>query len=146
MPSDSETRNIDQEHVYNRSTEPVFTNVIEVDEDAFSEDDVNTYSDTSSVSTYRSTRFDLLPGETDDLLNENDMDDSITSIECPICFTDTELDKIVKLQCDSRHLYCYECIIHICNSLPICSLCRTEIKTITIYSDETFDEVAPYVM
>jgi hypothetical protein len=79
--------------------------------------------------------IDLLPGEIEELPLSN---------ECPICMENIQPEKVVRLQCDEKHIYCSDCIVEICFANPKCSLCREPIQTITIFSDETFDTIAPY--
>lgn len=67
-------------------------------------------------------------------------------VECPVCLENIALENVVKLQCDEKHLYCSNCILEICHANPKCSLCRVPIETITTYSYETLDEIAPYLM
>ena len=82
-----------------------------------------------------------------DLLNgEAELDDIPLSIDCPICLEEIPQMNIVKLQCNHAHLYCSSCIVNVCHENPKCSLCRVPIQTITIYSDETMDELAPYLV
>lgn len=68
------------------------------------------------------------------------------SVDCPICLENIPLDKVVRLQCDEKHLYCSDCIVDVCHANPKCSLCRVSIENITVYSDETFDTIAPCLM
>jgi len=74
------------------------------------------------------------------------IEDLPSSVECPICLENIPLDKVVRLQCDDKHMYCSECIVDVCHANPKCSLCRTPIENITVYSDKTMDDIAPCLM
>ena len=143
-------RDIRRIHMYRGGLGRYLSNtaVIEVDTDVLSEEGgTNDWLSDGDEDVER-VDIDILVGNTDDLLkeyNEADINSVKTCMECPICFTDMPLEKMVKLQCDNRHVYCSDCILSICKINPICSLCRKEITAITIYSDETFADVGPYL-
>ena len=138
--------------------EPVPLNVIDEDEDTEDLEDQNIqyqnlYNwDTDVLSIV------LGPDEASDLIDQllersrfelftGNINDLPEAVECPICFENVELSNVAHLQCNINHRYCSDCMLHICdNANPRCSLCREEIREITVYSDDTFESVAPYLI
>lgn len=136
-------------HQQEEDEEAIPTNVIEVENDDIDFSQISFNNQINTIFQFEDERrfnIELLSGDIDELdeilINENSEKDT----ECPICMENISLDKIVKLQCDKKHLYCSECIVSICYSNPTCSYCRKTIETITTYSDETMDSIAPYLI
>ena len=65
--------------------------------------------------------------------------------ECLICFEETKLSNIVKINCG--HTCCRTCIkktLHMYNNLkdsPSCAFCRTLITSFTVKNTETYDVI-----
>ena len=79
--------------------------------------------------------------------NENENKDINESCECPICYDEKKLENFVKLGCN--HEFCKDCVIktmktnHSTNLC--CALCRAEVKSIELRTNECKNEIDIYI-
>lgn len=105
------------------------------DEDYSDDDDEQTSFINRVIAGYRPAQqihkfpikkiIDLSPGE--------------TTIECPICYEEIAHANTITLQCNKSHSFCAPCILNqlnVSNKLPCCALCREDMKTFCIRSQE----------
>ena len=69
-----------------------------------------------------------------------DLSPSETTIECPICYEEIAHTNTITLQCNKAHSFCAPCILNQLNvsnkKPPCCALCREDMKTFCIRSQE----------
>lgn len=68
-----------------------------------------------------------------------DLSPSETTIECPICYEEIAHANTITLQCNKSHSFCGPCILNqlnVSNKTPCCALCREDMKTFCIRSQE----------
>lgn len=96
-------------------------------------------------------RFNAIPvrlNYTDIKLNVNvETKKSVTFNEnCPICFEKLDTDTLVEIQC--KHQFCETCVENIfdnCSETPVCSICRSEYKTLDVNNEETSNKLKKYL-
>lgn len=65
---------------------------------------------------------------------------------CPICFEKLDADTLVEIQC--KHQFCESCIEKIFDNYfktPVCSICRSEYKTLDVNNEETANKLKKYL-
>jgi Zinc finger, C3HC4 type (RING finger) len=65
---------------------------------------------------------------------------------CPICFEKLDTDTLVEIQC--KHQFCESCVENIfdnCSKTPVCSICRSEYKTLDVNNEETANKLKKYL-
>jgi len=65
---------------------------------------------------------------------------------CPICFEKLDTDTLVEIQC--KHQFCESCIEKIFDNYfktPVCSICRSEYKTLDVNNEETANKLKKYL-
>lgn len=68
-----------------------------------------------------------------------DLSPSETTIECPICYEEIAYTNTITLQCNKTHSFCAPCILNqlnVANKPPCCALCREDMQTFCIRSQE----------